>query len=74
MITKVKGHATEEPVAEGEVEQDDKAAIDKADEAAERGSGKEQENLAIVAGLYSRDWPWRLVLNASGVMAATELG
>ena len=53
-LTKVKGHATDEQVAEGTVKEEDKQGNEKADEAADRGSKEEQENLAIVAGLYSR--------------------
>ena len=41
-------------MVEGTVKEEDKQGNDKADEVAERGSRKEQENLATVAGLYSR--------------------
>ena len=53
-LIKVRGHATEQQVVEGFVREDDKQGNDNADEAAERGSSKEQEHLAVVAGLYSR--------------------
>ena len=53
-VTKVKGLAKDEDVEKGEVEPEDKQINDKADEAAERGSRKEQERLAAAASLYSK--------------------
>ena len=53
-MTKVKGHAKQEDVEDGTVREEDKAGNDKADEAAYRGSRREQERLAAAAGLYSR--------------------
>ena len=53
-VTKVKGHAKQEDVEEGTVREEEKAGNDKADEAADRRSKKEQERLAAAAGLYSR--------------------
>ena len=41
-MTKVKGYAAEQQVVEGLVREEDKQGNDKADEAAERGSRKEQ--------------------------------
>ena len=53
-VTKVKGHAKQEDVEDGTVREEDKAGNDKADEAADRGSRREQERLAAAAGLYSK--------------------
>ena len=53
-LTKVKGHAKDEDVEAGSVLQEDKEGNDKADEAADRGSKKEQQRIATATGLYSR--------------------
>ena len=53
-ITKVKGHATDEMVAEGKVREEDKEGNDKADKAADKGA-EETDNIAAAIGfVYAR--------------------
>ena len=54
-ITKVKGHATQEMVDEGKVEEEEKKGNDGSDEAADLGATESQGKVAKFAGLYS----WR---------------
>ena len=55
VITKVKGHATQQMVDEGKVEKDEKEGNDQADEAAEAGATKSQGRVQKFAEAYS----WR---------------
>ena len=55
VITKVKGHATQQMVDEGKVEKDEKEGNDQADEAAEAGATKSQGRVQTFAETYS----WR---------------
>ena len=52
-LTKVKGHATNEMVAEGSVQKDDKEGNDMADDAANKGAIDMQKDLADVAAAYA---------------------
>ena len=54
-ITKVKGHATQEMVDEGKVEEEEKKGNDGSDEAADLGATESQGRVATFASLYS----WR---------------
>ena len=53
-LTKVKGHATQEMVADGSVRTEDKKGNDEADDAAEKGSTGEQPRIYHLAKMYSR--------------------
>ena len=53
-ISKVKGHATDEMVDEGQVRLSDKKGNDNADKAAERGATDSQYKVHRHGGLYSR--------------------
>ena len=53
MLTKVKGHATEEHVAEGKVRPEDKEANDGSDEAVGKRSTDEQKALAEISKVYA---------------------
>ena len=55
IITKVKGHATEEMVQQGKVKEEEKKGNDRADEAADVGATKSQGRLQCFGELYS----WR---------------
>ena len=55
IITKVKGHATEEMVQQGKVKQEEKRGNDWADAAADEGATKSQGRLQCFGELYS----WR---------------
>ena len=62
-VSKVKGHATDEAVAEGTVKQRDKDGNDFADTGAAQGSVKAQQRLADLTGLYSyRNEAYRCVV------------
>ena len=54
-ITKVKGHATQEMVDEGKVDEEEKKSNDGSDEAADLGATESQGRVAKFASLYS----WR---------------
>ena len=51
-VTTVKGHATQEMVAEGKVEEEEKKGNDESDKAAGMGSTKSQGRIAKSADLY----------------------
>ena len=53
-LTTVKGHATDDMVKQGQVNQEGKEGNEEADDSADRGAKDLQPGLAAVAGCYAR--------------------
>lgn len=60
IVTKVKGHATQEMVDEGRIDERQKKGNGGADDGANKGAGEAQQNLSTVARKYaSRQWRYK---------------